>query len=203
MSNKTHKVLNFILKSYRFKVNCILQDQKALKQCKWNLSGCKAFNKKEEYIEFLINCVKANAKNLQSLERKIKGIKIAIKKCQTNYNNMSSDRLHFGKFRILTKTTEETKQYIKNYLVSENKAIFIDKEDWDFDIIDNDYLALFVKNELILIKFFQHEKQVDDPYITKVLQNGENINDYFFICNYYDGGTCLEEQLENELNNIL
>lgn len=116
---------------------------------------------------------------------------------------MSADKLHFGKFRILTKTTEESKQYIKNYLVPENKAIFIDKEDWDFDIFDNDYLALFVKGELILIKFFQHEKQVDDPYITKILQNGENTNDYFFICNYYDGGTYLEKQLEEELNNIL
>ena len=116
---------------------------------------------------------------------------------------MSSDRLHFGKFRILTKITEETKQYIKNYLVSENKAIYIDKEDWDFDITDDNYLTLFVKGELILIKFLQHEKQVDDPYITKILQNGENANDYFFICNYYDGGTCPEEQLEEELNNLL
>ena len=114
---------------------------------------------------------------------------------------MSSDNLHFGKFRILTKTTEETKQYIQNYLVPENKAIFIAKK--DFDIIDDNYLPLLVKNELILIKFLQHEKQIDDPYITKVLQNGENINDYFFICNYYNGGTCLEEQLEEELNNIL
>lgn len=86
MSNKTHKVLNFILKSYRFKVNCILQDQKALKLCKWNLSDGEIFSKKE-YIELLINRVKTNAKNLQSLERKIKGIKIAIKKCQTSYNN--------------------------------------------------------------------------------------------------------------------
>ena len=87
MSNKTHKVLNLILKSYRFKVNCILQDQKALKLCKWNLHGCDEMFSKEEYIEFLINCIKTNAKNLQSLERKIKGIKIAIKKCQTSYNN--------------------------------------------------------------------------------------------------------------------
>ena len=114
---------------------------------------------------------------------------------------MSSDNLHFGKFKILTKTTKETIQYIKNYLVSENKAICINKE--SFDITDDNYLTLLVKSELILIKFIQHEKQVDDPYITKILQNKENINDYFFICNYYDGGTCLEEQLENELNNIL
>lgn len=116
---------------------------------------------------------------------------------------MSSDRLHFGKFRILTKTTEETKQYIKNYLVPENKAIYIDKEDWDFDITDNDYLTLLVKDELILIKFLQHEKQIDDPYITKIFQNEETANDYFFICSYYSGGTYLEEQLEQELNNIL
>lgn len=86
MGNKTHKVLNFILNSYRFKVNCILQDQRALKQCKWNLSDSEMFSKKE-YIEFLIDCVKTNARNLKSLERKIKGIKIAIKKCQTSHNN--------------------------------------------------------------------------------------------------------------------
>ena len=86
MSNKTHKVLNFILKTYRFKINCILQDQRALKQCKWNLSDGEMLSRKE-YIELLINRVKANARDLQSLERKIKGIKIAIKKCQTSYNN--------------------------------------------------------------------------------------------------------------------
>lgn len=112
---------------------------------------------------------------------------------------MSSDKLCFGKFKILTKTTEETLNLIIELRLNieiEHHLNYI-----SFYSNSEDYDVLQVKGEYVLIRYLERYEQIDDPYFTKVIDDGNN--EYHFLTLFYDGGTYLEEQLGEELNNIL
>lgn len=111
---------------------------------------------------------------------------------------MSSDILHFGKFRILTKTTEETLDLITELQLNieiEHYPNYI-----SFYSNSEDYDVFQVKNQYILVRYLEQYKQVDDPYFTKVIDEGND--EYFFLASFYNGGTCLQEILEYELNKL-
>lgn len=111
---------------------------------------------------------------------------------------MSADNLCFGRFKILTKTTEETLNLITELRLDievEHRLNYI-----SFYSNSEDYDVFQVKNQYILVRYLERYEQVDDPYFTKVIDKGNN--EFHFFTLFYNGGTCLQEILEYELNKL-
>lgn len=112
---------------------------------------------------------------------------------------MSSDNICFGKFKVLTKTTEETLNLITELQLNIEVKYYLNYI--SFYSNSEDYDVLQVKGQYILVRYLERHEQVDDPYYTKVVNEGNN--EYRFFTLFYDGGTCLQEILEYELNELM
>ena len=109
---------------------------------------------------------------------------------------MSETKRHFGKMRLLTKTTEETLDYIRQHnLESEfdivNKETgelwYIEPKTGKYEILDRN------GNEMALVEMIEHTEGPEDEDLWSYAKNLDGT--VSFAIEYYNGGTCLPECL--------
>ena len=113
---------------------------------------------------------------------------------------MSYTETHFGKIRILTKNTKDTIKYIKDNDLS--KYYNIDDNQNNIDLTDeNDtaHMLIYNNNKYVLLEFINHIEIKDDFF--KLISNDDNT--YTFATQFYNGGCCLEELMEDYIGEML
>jgi hypothetical protein len=125
---------------------------------------------------------------------------------------MSCTELHTGKFSILTQTTEDTFNFItknlskywkpeissRGYVDIEETGAYIEEYLWADKNFP--YKMLNVGNQTYLVEMLEHKEFGEDEYPLEISKNEDGTFD--FIAQFYNGGTCLEECLEEELENL-
>ena len=123
---------------------------------------------------------------------------------------MSYCELHKGKLRILTRSNEETKKYIKEHALEEVIDIeeYDGEIDFDVNMNNNQYIILHKDGiyhgkdcKHMLCEYLEHESyEGGGDYIADVKRIQRDV--YEFILNYYNGGTCEEEILSEEISKL-
>ena len=126
---------------------------------------------------------------------------------------MSRTELHTGKFRIVAQTTEDTFNFINKNLskywkpeissrgyVNVEETDAYDEEYWRANK-EFPYKNLNIGNQSYLIEMLEHKEFGEDEYPLEVTKNEDGTFD--FIAQFYNGGTCLEECLEEELERLV
>lgn len=116
---------------------------------------------------------------------------------------MSRTETHTGKFKVITRTTEDTIEYINKNLseywtakLSEHGRLCIDEtkkyldEYWTRNI-EFPYGTIEVKDQWWLIEFVKHKAFDEDEDLAEMSIDEDG--NYDFICQFYNGGTYLEE----------
>lgn len=107
--------------------------------------------------------------------------------------NMSEIKKHIGKFRVLTKDTEETKKYITDHGM---------QDDFDEELYfigeSKKYITVGGDDSVRLLGFIEHRELDEYEDIEYYKKNDDGTID--FAVEYYNGGTCLEECLEEIIN---
>lgn len=116
---------------------------------------------------------------------------------------MSRTETHTGKFKVITRTTEDTIEYINKNLseywtaqLLGNGRIYINEtEKFDEDYCDKEfpYDVVKVKDWWWLIKFVKHKAFDEDEDLAEMYIDEDG--NYDFICQFYNGGTYLGEVL--------
>ena len=116
---------------------------------------------------------------------------------------MSRTETHTGKFKVITRTTEDTIEYINKNLseywlveLSNNGRIYINEtEKFDEDYCDKEfpYDVVGVKDQWWLIEFVKHKAFDEDEDLAEMSINEDGT--YDFMCQFYNGGTYLGEVL--------
>ena len=123
-----------------------------------------------------------------------------LKKVDLSEYNNSTEKFFEEQYRkLFTDLTEgeinEAYQYAENYKYRRNKG------PWEYLFFDNCY-SFDMDNKFYVVNGNVYEtiedKKVDDASFLK--DNGDGTYDYFM--EFYNGGTCLEECLEYELEKI-
>jgi len=117
---------------------------------------------------------------------------------------MGEVEIHKGKFKVLAYGDEEVIKYIKDHQVE----IEVEVEDgkiFDYDCKDKNkkILTLFrnQKNEThVLIKHLEHIEKDDNDYLDEF--NRVNKDTFEYLFQFYNGGTCASEILEDHLEHI-
>ena len=125
---------------------------------------------------------------------------------------MSCTELHTGKFRIVTQTTEDTFNFITKNLsrywkpeISSRGYVNVEEtndyleEYWETNK-DFPYKKPNVGNQTYLVEMLEHKEFGEAKYPVEVSKNEDGTFD--FIAQFYNGGTCLEECLEDELESL-
>lgn len=118
---------------------------------------------------------------------------------------MSSTETHSGRIKIITKTTEDTINFINEHLSEywkadlKNNRLYIDETDAFIEEYwkqgkEFKYDTIEVKGQYWLIEYINHKKYSEDEEIAEIGKNPDGT--YDFLCQFYNGGTCLEEVLE-------
>lgn len=118
---------------------------------------------------------------------------------------MSRTETHTGKFKVITRTTEDTIDYINKNLseywvaeLSKYDRINItetekyNEEYWKKDI-EFPYDVIEVKDQWWLIEFVKHKAFDEDEDLAEMSIDEDG--NYDFICQFYNGGTYLGEVL--------
>lgn len=120
---------------------------------------------------------------------------------------MSRTETHTGKFRVITRTTEDTIEYINKNLseywtaklseygrgridITETKKY--NDEYWTRNI-EFPYDVVEVKDQWWLIEFVKHKAFDEDEDLAEMSIDEDG--NYDFICQFYNGGTYLGEVL--------
>jgi uncharacterized protein with von Willebrand factor type A (vWA) domain len=102
---------------------------------------------------------------------------------------MSEIKKHIGKFRVLTDNTEETKKYITEHGI---------QDDFDEELYfigeSKKYTTIGGGENTMLVEFIEHRELDEYEDIEYYKKNIDGTID--FAVEYYNGGTCLEECLE-------
>lgn len=116
---------------------------------------------------------------------------------------MSRTETHTGKIKVITRTTKDTVEYISNNLseywvaqLLDHGRIYINEtEKLDEDYCDKEfpYDVVEVKDQWWLIKFVKHKEFGEDENLEEIYLNEDGT--YDFICQFYNGGTCLYEMI--------
>ena len=118
---------------------------------------------------------------------------------------MSSTETHSGKIKVITMTTEDTLNYINKNLseywvaqMLDHGRIHINESDKFFDEywkknIEFPYDVVEVKDQWWLIKYVKHKQYSEDENLEEIYLNEDGT--YDFLCQFYNGGTCLQEML--------
>ena len=116
---------------------------------------------------------------------------------------MSSTETHTGKFKVITRTTKDTVEYISKNLseyweakLLDHGRIYINEtEKFDEDYCDKEfpYDVIEVKDQWWIIKFAKHKEYGEDENLEEIYLNEDGT--YDFICQFYNGGTCLSEMI--------
>jgi len=112
---------------------------------------------------------------------------------------MSRTELHFGKLRKVELNTDlETfyKEKLKEIGITELRTYDNDWEDAFKCELGETYYV--VKGQLWEV--FEHKEEEDDEDIYKLTPNPDGT--YSFIMKFYNGGTCLSECIEEELEKL-
>ena len=118
---------------------------------------------------------------------------------------MSRTETHTGKFKVITRTTKDTIEYINKNLseywlveLSNNGRIYINEtekyndEYWTRNI-EFPYDVVEVKDQWWLIEFVKHKAFDEDEDLAEMSINEDGT--YDFACQFYNGGTYLGEVL--------
>lgn len=110
---------------------------------------------------------------------------------------MSNTELHTGKFKIVAKNNAEIKKYVEDNNLSDKLSIS-KYGGWYID--DEDYTITRIKNsdEHVMIKFIEHTESDPDDYVIEFQK--EDNDEVSFTCLFYNGGTDLNELIEDYLN---
>ena len=116
---------------------------------------------------------------------------------------MSEIKKHIGKLRQLTNTTEGTLDYIKENGL-EKRFDFIYGEDGELkylEPLDDKYRVLEIKGHQVLVELLEHKEldECEDIMYHRKESNGT----IDFALEYYNGGTCLDECLEEILETYI
>lgn len=110
---------------------------------------------------------------------------------------MSDYETHFGTLRKVDLgdlTLEEKCKELCEMHRAQYSEIYGSYKNLLSDILDNFYIIL--NNELYAIE----DTQTDNDYYCMLKDNGDG--SYSYYAHFYNGGTCLKECLEDELDNI-
>ena len=111
---------------------------------------------------------------------------------------MSEQQTQQGKFKEIDLQGKTIDEYCKEYCISRDMTKE-DYETWRDFFFDINFDKFFIVND----RLFQiiAVKNLDNSYCTRI--NKEKDGVYSFYSTYYDGGTCLIECLEYELEKML
>lgn len=110
---------------------------------------------------------------------------------------MSYDEKHLGKIRPLTLADgESTNDLCKKLCEKNNYDLSSYHDDYIECLKDNGYEKYLVTDNGIY-EIFDHREESDDPYVQKLIPLGDGT--FEFVATFYNGGTCLSEILEDEL----
>jgi hypothetical protein len=112
---------------------------------------------------------------------------------------MSQEEIHIGKLRkIKLETDVETfcKQKCVEKGITEHANYYHNWEDYFKTEFRNEY---FIVNEQVFEVFDHKQFDYEDIYYLK--DNGDDT--YDFVMKFYNGGTCLEECIEEELEKLI
>lgn len=111
---------------------------------------------------------------------------------------MSQTELHFGKLRKIT-INGSFEEWAKNKCELENIEKTSYNDTWVEQLSDSFYNKyFFVKNQLWEV--FDHVEKDEYEDIYEIASNPDGT--YSFIMKFYNGGTCLSECIEEELNKL-
>jgi len=119
---------------------------------------------------------------------------------------MSYTEFHKGKFKIIAKNDVDIIEYAKQN----------NKDNWDLDVDENgklddpycsdDEYSILTLNRYkdnerhVLIKYIEREEKEGSEYINEFKQIGKD--EFEFVCQFYNGGTCEHEIFEENLEKI-
>ena len=111
---------------------------------------------------------------------------------------MSEQQTQRGKFKEIDLKGKTIEEYCEEYCVSRH-AVKEDYETWADLFFDVNYDKFFTVND----RLFQiiAVENLDNIYYTQIDKEENGV--YSFYSTYYDGGTCLMECLEYELEKML
>lgn len=105
---------------------------------------------------------------------------------------MSSTELHFGRFEVVARGEENIHKFIKeNDVKVEDDYI----EDDNYEIIKKYNRKEKIYEDPILIHFLEHKYFNEEDYPEEFIKNEDGT--YSFVVEFYNGGCCLAEALEN------
>lgn len=115
---------------------------------------------------------------------------------------MSYTETHFAKFKIVSKTSVDTLKYIEDNKLTDYFDIEIINDVPHYIEVNNDkYDIVKYKGELMLIEYIEHERFNEDESLCNFTKNDDNT--YNLTVQFYNGGCCFEELLEEEINDKL
>ena len=111
---------------------------------------------------------------------------------------MSEQQTQRGKFKEVDLQGKTIEEYCEEYCISRGK-VKKDYETWREFLFDIYWEEFFVVNDR-LFQFIEI-KNLDNSYYTQIDKEENGV--YSFYSTYYNGGTCLTECLEYELEKML
>lgn len=111
---------------------------------------------------------------------------------------MSEQQTKRGKFKEIDLQGKTIEEYCKEYCISRGEEKD-DNETWREFFFDMHWEDFFVVNDRLFQ--FIAVKNLDNSYYTQIDKEENGV--YSFYSTYYDGGTCLTECLEYELEKML
>lgn len=114
---------------------------------------------------------------------------------------MSEQESIKGKLRKVDLQGKTLNEWAKDY-ISENYAVFAAPSvynSWLEMLLSVFYKQFYLFNNEVLFEFVEKE-EIDPNYFCFIEDNNDGT--YSFYANYYNGGTCLEECLDDEFAKI-
>lgn len=112
---------------------------------------------------------------------------------------MSYDEKHFGKIRLLTLADGQSTNDLCKELCEKNNYEFSSYHDDYIECLKDNGYEKYLVTENGIYEIFEHKEVSDDPYVQKLIPLGDGT--FEFVATFYNGGTCLSEILEDELEN--
>jgi len=119
---------------------------------------------------------------------------------------MSRVETHFGKIKILARGNKAVLDYIERNGLEDKIKECGWCDEIDFDVEDKNYIVLHkdakygIDAEHILCEFIVHKEFGEGEDIDIMNQTGPE--EFEFFAQFYNGGTCLEEVLSDELAKV-
>ena len=110
---------------------------------------------------------------------------------------MSDVQTHIGKVKKLNLNGKTVEEFCKEYCEKEN----ISYNDYFFEYFKEHLFEKYIVTENSIFEIIKDERQKDYCNISYISEKNDN-DEYEFVMQFYDGGTCLSEMLEHALKNI-